>query len=109
MSLPDNLAALQQFLQATAEYTMTSSPPSAETPKQVAELATEQVNLPRVALIGIFGSEADPRALIRRPNGKIDRVAVGDTAAGGIVTAIGADKVVITQRGDTKVLQLPQS
>lgn len=88
---------------------MTPSPHTQNTPPKVAEFATEQVKIPRIALIGIFGPEAAPRALIRRPNGKIDRVAVGDKAAGGIVAAIGADRVVIAQRDSTKVLELPQS
>ena len=89
---------------------MTSAAPEGtDTPAQVAELATKTVELPRIALIGIFGTEADPRALIRRPNGKIDRVAVGDKAAGGIVAAIGEQKVVIAQRDGTKVLELPQT
>ena len=88
---------------------MTPTPHTTDTPEKVAEFATEQAKIPRIALIGIFGTEAAPRALIRRPNGKIDRVAVGDKAAGGIVAAIGDDRVVIAQRSTTKVLQLPQS
>ncbi len=88
---------------------MTPTPHPTHTPEKVAEFATEQAEIPRIALIGIFGTVAAPRALIRRPNGKIDRVAVGDKAAGGIVAAIGEDRIVIAQRSTTKVLQLPQS
>ncbi|MGB3244967.1 MAG: pilus assembly protein PilZ [Sulfitobacter sp.] len=88
---------------------MTSDTTGTVTPQKVKDLATQAVTLPRVALIGIFGSEAASGALIRSPNGKIERVKVGDRAAGGIVAAIGKSKVIIATRGATKVLELPAS
>ncbi|MEM6303588.1 MAG: pilus assembly protein PilZ [Pseudomonadota bacterium] len=87
---------------------MKTLPDHPQTSPETEKHATEEVTLPRIAVIGIFGSEAAPRALIRSPNGKITRVEVGDKAAGGIVTAIGADSVVIARRGGATVLALPR-
>lgn len=88
---------------------MNTAPEGTETPQEVKDLATEQVALPRIALIGVFGSQTQPGALIRNPNGKISRVGVGDAAAGGIVAAIGDDKIVIAKRDGSTVLSLPQA
>ena len=77
------------------------------TPQKVKELATQEVSLPRTALIGIFGSEAAPGALIRNSDGTFARVTVGDRAAGGVVAAIDTARVIIAIRDTTKVLELP--
>lgn len=86
---------------------MTTQSAGKQTPEHVAELATQQTHLDRTALIGIFGSEDSPGALVRSPNGRIARVAIGDEAAGGIVAAIGESQIVIAQCGKTRVLKLP--
>lgn len=78
------------------------------TPKKVTDLATEKADLPRTALIGIFGSEATPGALIREGS-RISRVRVGDQVAGGVVAAIGEGALVLSSRRGNKVLRLPQS
>ncbi len=88
---------------------MTTLSKGTKTPPQVEKHATQEVELPRIALIGVFGSQSAPGALIRSPNGKISRVSVGDKAAGGIVAAIGQDKVVIAKRDGSDVLALPQT
>ena len=78
------------------------------TPKKVSDLATEKADLSSTALIGIFGSDATPGALIREGGGKISRVEVGDQVAGGVVAAIGQGTLVLSSRRGNKVLRLPQ-
>ncbi|MFC6638473.1 pilus assembly protein PilZ [Sulfitobacter sp. JBTF-M27] len=79
------------------------------TPSHVADLANETARLPALALIGIFGSAAAPTALIRERNGSIQRVTVGDAVAGQTVAAIDADRVILSNGGQTKTLSLPKS
>ncbi|EDQ03990.1 hypothetical protein DSM14862_01210 [Sulfitobacter indolifex] len=78
------------------------------TPKKVTDLATEKADLSNTALIGIFGSDSTPGALIREGGGKISRVEVGDQVAGGVVAAIGQGTLVLSSRRGNKVLRLPQ-
>lgn len=77
------------------------------TPTGVAQLATERVHLERVALLGIFGTQSAPAALVREADGGTTRVHVGDRVAGGTVTAIGEDRVVLSRATGQKVLRLP--
>ena len=79
------------------------------TPKNVAKLATEKASLQRTALIGIFGSDANPSALIRGDGGSIAKVTVGDTFQGSVVSAIGNDSLVLARRGKSRVLTLPRA
>lgn len=77
------------------------------TPKKVEDLATTEARLPRLALLGVVGSESAPAALIRERDGDIAKVTPGDRVAGRDVTAIGNDHVVLTRGGTSKVLRLP--
>jgi hypothetical protein len=79
------------------------------TPTKVIDLATQQVQLPKLALIGIFGSLEDPGALVRDANGQIRRVKLGDPFAGGTIAAISDTAIVVGIGSKAKVLQLPQS
>lgn len=79
------------------------------TPDHVAALANQKAKLPRLALLGVFGTEATPGALIRTPDGKVHRVAPGDRIANRTVAAIGADKVMLSNGGATKALRMPKS
>jgi type IV pilus biogenesis protein PilP len=71
--------------------------------------ATQRVGLSRrdVSLIGVFGGEGERRALLRLPNGKIQRVSAGDRVQGVQVAAVGADSVQLRGRGRDTVLRLP--
>jgi type IV pilus biogenesis protein PilP len=60
-----------------------------------------------VTLIGIFGSGSGRHALLKMPNGRVQRVAAGDSVAGLQVAAIGADSVQVNSRGRASVLTLP--
>ena len=79
------------------------------TPQKVLDLATEPAKLKSTALIGIFGSEASPGALVRLPDGDIARVTTGDHVAGGTVAAIGADRLILSRMGSELVLTLPRT
>ena len=74
---------------------------------QTNQLATQKnaVRLNQPVLLGIFGSTAAPRAMIRYPNGRIDTVRPGDKTRLGQVVAIGED---VARNGRTEVLRLPQ-
>jgi len=76
------------------------------TPQKTLNLATQQASLPKLALIGTFGSLTDPGALIRDGRGRIHRVTLNDKISDGIVAAIGDDSVVLAQRGRTVTLKL---
>ncbi|MEO0894559.1 MAG: hypothetical protein AAFY35_18325 [Pseudomonadota bacterium] len=81
------------------------------TTASVARAATErnQISLRRVNLIGVYGSPDSRRALVRLPNGRYQKVKVGDRLDGGQVAAIGADELRYVKRGQAVVLKLPRS
>ncbi len=86
---------------------MTTDNTGGPTSAKVAKLATTSTRLARTALIGIFGSESTPGALVRTGDGAITRVTIGDRIAGGIVAAISSDALILSARGGNKVLKLP--
>ena len=66
--------------------------PSIPTAASVATQATTRnaLNLRRINLIGIYGSNTSRRALVRLDNGRYVKVEVGDRLDGGKVTSISA-------------------
>ncbi|MCR8826502.1 hypothetical protein [Pseudosulfitobacter koreensis] len=82
----------------------------AEASPQTRQLATQKnaVRLNRPVLLGIFGADSAPRAMIRYPDGRIDTVGTGDTSRLGRVVAIDDDALHIARNGGTDVLRLPQ-
>lgn len=87
---------------------MASDNPGTPTPDKVKELATEEAQLDRFALLGIFGSTSAPSALIRLPHGDTQKVDVGDRVNGRTVEAIGEDQVVLSGFGSQKIIRLPR-
>ena len=85
--------------------------PSMPTRASVARQATapDALNLGRINLIGVFGSSANRRALIRLPNGRFVRVGVGDQIDGGRVAAIGQSELRYVKGGRALVLQMPRT
>jgi hypothetical protein len=79
------------------------------TPSKVIDLATQQVPMPKLALLGIFGSLEDPGALVREGTGQIRRVKLGDPFAGGTIAAISDTAIVVGIGSRAKVLQLPNT
>ncbi len=60
-----------------------------------------------VSLIGVFGGADGLHALLKLPNGQIERVRAGDQVQGIQVAAISKDSVQITGRGRNTLLRLP--
>jgi hypothetical protein len=61
-----------------------------------------------MALIGVFGDSDDRHALVRLPNGAIERVSPGDSVQGAQVAAVGADSVRLRDGHRETVLTLPE-
>lgn len=84
--------------------------PNATTPAAVASRATTKnaVSLSRVALIGVYGTSSQRRALVRLPSGKYIKVKVGDRIDGGRVAAIGSSDLRYSKGGRTVTLKMPK-
>jgi len=78
---------------------------------RVARAATESnaISLGNVALVGVFGTSANRRALVRMPNGRFRKVTIGDRVDGGRVAAIDGNSLRYTKGGRTVTLQMPSS
>ncbi|MEM7733347.1 MAG: hypothetical protein AAF280_11265 [Pseudomonadota bacterium] len=81
------------------------------TTASVARAATErnQISLRRLNLIGVYGSDNNRRALVRLPNGRYQKVEVGDRLDGGQVAAIGDGELRYIKRGQSVLLKMPSS
>jgi hypothetical protein len=66
-----------------------------------------RVNLSSVALIGVFGGESGRHALVRMPNGRVERVRPGDSVQGLRVASVGADSVSLRNGARETTLRLP--
>jgi len=62
-----------------------------------------------VSLLGIFGSKADIRALMRLSSGRIKEVKPGSRVSSGTVIAIDAEGVMLRQSGQTRRITIPGS
>ncbi|MEO8531063.1 MAG: hypothetical protein ABI459_07555, partial [Deltaproteobacteria bacterium] len=84
--------------------------PSIPTTASVAKQATVKnaIDLGSVALIGVYGSQSQRRALVRLPNGKYSRVKVGDKLDGGKVVAISESQLQYQKRSKTITLAMPK-
>ncbi|MFD2173282.1 hypothetical protein [Rhodobacter lacus] len=82
--------------------------PKVPTSASVARQATQKnaIDLGDVTLIGLFGTPNNRRALVRMPNGRFYRVAVGDRLDGGKVTAIGEAQMTYQKSGRPITLKL---
>ena len=83
---------------------------AAPTSGSVADQATfvNALNLSRINLIGVYGSQSNRYALIRQSNGRYKRVEVGDRIDGGVVAAITANEVRYQKGGRLIALQMPE-
>ncbi|PTX54121.1 hypothetical protein C8N43_2927 [Litoreibacter ponti] len=84
--------------------------PTGTTRASVARAATDNnaISLGRVALVGVFGTSSNRRALVRMPNGRFKKVSVGDRVDGGRVAAIGEGQLKYTKGGRTLTLEMPK-
>ncbi|SFR43181.1 hypothetical protein [Litoreibacter janthinus] len=84
--------------------------PTGTTRASVARAATDNnaIALGKVALVGVFGTSSNRRALVRMPNGRFKKVGVGDRIDGGRIAAIGEGQLKYTKGGRTVTLQMPK-
>ena len=67
--------------------------------------ATERIGLSgNVSLVGVFAGADGRHALVRLPNGNVEKVSAGDRVQGMQVAAINADSVRVTGRGRDTLL-----
>ncbi len=90
---PDPTADLDEPEPTEALRKMPTSASVAKQATQKDALALRDMNL-----IGLYGAASNRRALVRMPNGRMIKVAVGDILDGGRVTAIG-DGQLTYQKG----------
>ncbi|WP_164661087.1 hypothetical protein [Tropicibacter sp. Alg240-R139] len=83
--------------------------PKTPSPASVARQATldNAINLRRVNLIGVYGTPANRRALVRLPSGRYKKVKVGDRVDGGRVVAIGDSELRYQKGGRNMTLKIP--
>lgn len=88
---------------------MTSRTGGAQTPANVAEMATSKKVLERgtTDLIGLFGPENRMSALIRTPSGAIKRLEIGDKLGSGRIVAIDEQGVILSRNGQNSRLSPP--
>jgi len=120
---PQNFAAIVERARANSQATGATSgtgnsrallaaatprAPSIPTAASVARQATSRnaINLNRLNLIGVYGSNQERRALVRLPSGKYEKVKVGDRLDGGRVRAIGKDDLTYTKNGRNMTLEI---
>ncbi len=84
--------------------------PSLPSATSVAQAATVRnaINLNKISLIGVYGTPANRRALVRLASGKYLKVKVGDELDSGRVDAIGEDDLRYTKRGRNVTLKMPR-
>ncbi|MCY1125461.1 hypothetical protein OU426_01220 [Frigidibacter sp. RF13] len=78
------------------------------TTRTVAKKSTfaNAIDLGDINLIGVYGSSAARRALVRLPSGRYVKVKVGDRLDGGQVAAIGDTELRYVKKGKTLVLRI---
>ncbi|MCI5111032.1 MAG: amidophosphoribosyltransferase [Marivita sp.] len=79
------------------------------TPPQVAATATQTTNDlgDSVTLLGTFGSQSDPQALLKLRGGKTATVSRGDRVNGQTVVAIEDGRVALARNGTAHWIDMP--
>lgn len=87
------------------------SMPNIPTTVTVSKQATVKnaIDLGEINLIGVFGSSASRRALVRMPNGRLVKLKVGDRLDGGQVAAIGDSELTYVKGGRSVTLKIQKS
>ena len=113
---PDNfdatVAALRSREEDRPQRTVAApapAQPQIPSSASVARQATiaNALNLRRINLIGVYGSDANRRALVRLPSGRYIKVKVGDRVDGGQVAAIDDDELRYVKGGRNMTLKVP--
>ncbi|WP_435258377.1 hypothetical protein ACSBLW_00910 [Thioclava sp. FR2] len=87
-----------------------SAAPRIPTRATVAKQATyvNAINLSKINLIGVYGTQSKRYALIRQSNGRYKKVRVGDSFDGGTVKAITTNEVRYQKGGRLVSLTMPK-
>ena len=104
-------AAKDPTPEADNEPEVASAMPTIPTKASVAKQATfkNAINLSKINLIGVYGSDSNRHALIRQANGRFKKVQVGDKIDGGQIAAITASEVRYKKGGKMITLAMPKS
>ncbi|MFY0623735.1 MAG: hypothetical protein JXQ89_18795 [Pelagimonas sp.] len=93
---------------AVAPRTVTPSIPSGASVSRAATV-NNAINLNKINLIGVFGTPSNRRALVRLPNGRYQKVKIGDRLDGGRVATISESELRYTKSGRNVTLKMPRS
>jgi hypothetical protein len=105
---PARAAAPAPVQPASAAPVRVAAAQPAPAASRSARAPREQDGLQRnaVSLVGIFGSAEHRRAILRLPNGQMQKVRPGDRVQGTQVAAVGTDTVRLTGGGRDTLLRL---
>ena len=97
--------------EADNEPEVASAAPKIPTKASVAKQATfaNAINLSKINLIGVYGTQSNRYALVRQANGRYKKVKVGDNLDGGRVAAITASEIRYQKGSKMLTLALPKS
>lgn len=104
-------AAIDQSSDEPGSFQSKSVAPKIPSTASVARQATidNAINLRKLNLIGVYGTPANRRALVRLPSGRYKKLKVGDRLDGGSVIAIGDSELRYQKRGKNVTLKMPRS
>jgi hypothetical protein len=89
-----------------APRTVTPKIPSSASVARQATL-DNAINLRKINLIGVYGTPANRRALVRLPSGRYRKIKVGDSIDGGRVLAISDSELRYQKGGRNLTLKIP--
>ncbi len=97
--------------EADNEPELASAAPNIPTKASVAKQATfkNAINLSKINLIGVYGTQSSRYALVRQSNGRYKKVKVGDKIDGGQIAAITATEVRYKKGSKMLTLAMPKS
>ncbi|MBO9446151.1 hypothetical protein [Ruegeria sp. R14_0] len=103
-------AAVNQSSDEAGSFQARSVAPKIPSTASVARQATidRALNLRKLNLIGVYGTPANRRALVRLPSGRYKKLKVGDRLDGGSVIAIGDSELRYQKRGKNVILKMPR-
>ncbi|RBW61811.1 hypothetical protein [Ruegeria sp. A3M17] len=104
-------AAVNQSSDEAGSFQPKAVAPKIPSTASVARQATidNALNLRKLNLIGVYGTPANRRALVRLPSGRYKKLKVGDRLDGGNVIAIGDSELRYQKRGRNLTLKMPRS
>lgn len=103
-------AAVNQSNDEAGSFTPKTVAPKIPSTASVARQATidNAINLRRLNLIGVYGTPANRRALVRLPSGRYKKLKVGDRIDGGKVIAISDTELRYQKKGRNLTLSMPR-